>query len=88
MVPRRLQVSHEHTRTSHVTQYKDNKVAMATNPYKSTEKKEPDKLDSNFVPMETTYSTGCADDVDMHYDGQFVLILCFHDCKSFPIIPI
>lgn len=77
MVPRRLQVSHEHTRISHVTQYKDNKVAVTTKPYKYTEKKEPDKLDSNFVPMETTDSTACTestDNVDMYYDGQSVYV--------------
>ena len=81
VIPRRLQVSHDRAHVSNVTpaaQYRDNKVA--TKPYKYTEKKEPDKPNNNFVPMETT-DTGCTggNDDDELYDGQCMCI-CISVC--------
>ena len=80
VVPRRLQVSHDHAHVSHVTsvaQYKDNKVAMTTKPYKYTDKKEPDNSNSNSVPMDTA-DIDCAesnDYDDVCYDGQSMSII-------------
>ena len=72
VVPRRLQVSHDHNSSSHVTpvgQYKDNKVAIAAKSYQYTEVKEP--AESN---RSVSMDAEDAGHDDMSYDGQYVVI--------------
>ena len=71
VVPRRLQVSHDHSHVaSHATpvaQYKDDRVSVTSKPYKYTEVKDSVKSISGSVTMDAK-DTGTGSNDDVQYD--------------------
>ena len=78
VVPRRLQVSHDHSHvTSHVmptaAQQRDGSVAIAEKPYKYSQVKDTVKTSSSSVAMDTSTDSACNDDTC--YDGKLCVLL-------------